>query len=140
MAKDVDTSSLRLFASRALSAGFEAGTVCLPSTCVGVLYEWHCPRLSVAAQADGTLVNGRSGQPSVRASVGTAQSATTVPRNANIPEEQSSSRPECEAVDLETILKERDACGVGHVFVGYLLAPSFAGIVCTEGLARDLVL
>ncbi|BDA41678.1 Ferredoxin-dependent glutamate synthase, chloroplastic [Coccomyxa sp. Obi] len=73
------------------------------------------PRSRARQQADGALANGRSGQPSVRASLATAQSATPVSRNATIPEEQSTSRPECEAVDLETILKERDACGVGFI-------------------------
>lgn len=109
-------------------------------TCVENIHEWYWPHLFVVEQADGALVNGRSGQPSVRACLATAQTATPVSRNATVPEEQASNRPECEAVDLETILKERDACGVSHVFVASLLAPSLAGICVHRRLERDFVL
>lgn len=116
MAQDVDTSSLRHSASVLFLNRVHSWRWVTSSTCVDDSYTWYWSQLSVAEQADGALVHGRSGQPSVRASVATAQSATPVSRNATVSEEQPSSRPECEAVDLETILKEHDACGVRSRF------------------------
>lgn len=62
-------------------------------------------------------MHGRCAQPSIRAAQPAAQAAAPVSRTSRISEDPAPSRPECEAVDLETILKERDACGVGHVFL-----------------------
>ena len=83
---------------------------------VHAVLSWLC--MSVAAQAEGVLVNGRWSQPSGRVPQASAQPAAAIAATERTSEDHSPSRPECEAVDLETILKERDACGVGHVFLG----------------------
>jgi hypothetical protein len=73
------------------------------------------PCCAQALQKDGTALSGRCAQPAARPSFGQRASALA-DAPVSTAEEPSTSAHVCEAVDLEDILKERDACGVGHVF------------------------
>ena len=68
--------------------------------------------LSTALQADGSSGGARCSQPSItaRQAAALAGPAPVVP---DVVEPSSSAPRECEAADLEDILKEKGECGVG---------------------------